>query len=351
MKNWKDLVVAPGLPLREAIAHIDRTGHQHALVLDARGGLAGVLSDGDVRRAVLRGLDLAIATSEVMNPAPTTAPAGASAAELLALMRRKVLRHLPLLDAERRVVGVATLEELLGGVERPNRVVLMAGGLGSRLLPLTERCPKPMLQVGGKPILETIVENFIEQGFDHFYIAVNYMADTVKQHFGDGARWGADIAYLHEDQRLGTAGALSLLPQVPPEPLIVMNGDLLTRMRFDTLLDFHQEQGAQVTMAVREYYSQVPYGVVQLDGHRITGIEEKPVQRAFVNAGIYVLSPEALGQIPAGTRFDMPTLFEQVLRHGGTACAYPLREYWLDVGRAEELERARQEWPGDATAA
>lgn len=344
MKNWKDIVVAPGLPLKEAIAHIDRTGHQHALVLDARGGLAGVLSDGDIRRAVLRGLDLRIATSEVMNTAPTTALASASAVELLSLMRKKVLRHLPLLNDQKQVVGVATLEELLGVVERPNRVVLMAGGLGSRLRPLTERCPKPMLKVGGKPILETIVENFLEQGFRNFYIAVNYMAEMFKDHFGDGQQWGASIKYLHEEQRLGTAGALSLLPEQPEEPLVVMNGDLVTRIRFDNLLDFHEEHDAMVTMAVREHHFQVPYGVVQLDGHRIVGMEEKPLQRSFVNAGIYALSPQALKHIPSGTFFDMPTLFERMLQQGEAACAYPLREYWLDVGRMDELERAQQEW-------
>lgn len=344
MKNWKNNVVRPQTPLREAIERIDQSGQQIALVVDDSGRLAGVLSDGDVRRAVLRGLDLSSPTLQSMNPAPTTASVSASSAELLALMRRKVLRHLPLLDEAGCVVGLSTLESLMGNMERPNSVVLMVGGMGTRLMPLTRDCPKPMLPVGGKPILESILESFHEQGFRRFYFSVNYLAQTFKDHFGDGGRWGVDIRYLHEDKRLGTAGALSLLPELPDEPLIVMNGDLLTRVRFDNLLDFHVEHRALATMAVREYDFQVPYGVVKLDGARILGIEEKPVQRFFVNAGIYALSPQAVSMIPRGTFFDMPSLFEQLMQTGKATSAYPLREYWLDIGRIEEFERAQREW-------
>lgn len=344
MKNWKNNIVRPQTPLREAIERIDQSGQQIALVVDDSGRLAGVLSDGDVRRAVLRGLDLSSPTLQSMNPAPTTASVSASSAELLSLMRRKVLRHLPLLDEAGCVVGLSTLESLMGSMERPNSVVLMVGGMGTRLMPLTRDCPKPMLPVGGKPILESILESFHEQGFRRFYFSVNYLAQTFKDHFGDGSRWGVDIRYLHEDKRLGTAGALSLLPELPEEPLLVMNGDLLTRVRFDNLLDFHVEHRALATMAVREYDFQVPYGVVKLDGARILGIEEKPVQRFFVNAGIYVLSPQAVSMIPRDTFFDMPSLFEQLMQAGNATSAYPLREYWLDIGRIEEFERAQHEW-------
>lgn len=344
MKNWKESVVAPQTPLRDAIVRIDRSGQQIALVVDDAGRLAGVLSDGDVRRAVLRDLDLSAPTSGFMNPFPTTALATASPTEQLAIMRRKVLRHLPLLDATGCVVGLSTLDSLMGGMERLNPVVLMVGGLGTRLMPLTRNCPKPMLPVGGKPILESILESFYEQGFRRFYFSVNYLAQTFKDHFGDGSRWGVDICYLHEDKRLGTAGALSLLPELPDEPLLVMNGDLLTRVRFDNLLDFHAEHQALATMAVREYDFQVPYGVVRLDGDRILAIEEKPVQRFFVNAGIYALSPEAISLIPRDTFFDMPSLFEKLMQAKHPTSAYPLREYWLDIGRIEEFERAQLEW-------
>lgn len=351
MKDWKQIVVSPETTLRDAIARIDASGLQLALVLDRDGRLAGVLSDGDIRRAILRGCDLAAPTADVMNCSPTTAPVTSASNELLALMRRKVLHHVPLLNGEMQVVGLATLDGLSGVLERPNWVVLMAGGLGSRLMPLTGNCPKPMLQVGGKPILESILESFSEQGFRKFFLSVNYLAHAVRDHFGDGSQWGVDISYLHEDKRLGTAGALSLLPERPSDPLVVMNGDLLTRVRFDNMLNYHSEHGAVATMAVREYDFQVPYGVVQLNGSNIAAIEEKPVHRFFVNAGIYTLSPEAFEHIPDGTFFDMPTLFDRMLAAGHQTSAYPLREYWLDIGRLEEFERAQHEWSNGSVAA
>ena len=266
---------------------------------------------------------------------------------MLALMRRKGIHHLPLVDEIGLVVGLATSDELTGAAERPNWVVLMAGGLGTRLQPLTDECPKPLLAVGGKPILETILESFAEQGFKRIFLSVNYKAEMIRNHFGAGGRWGVQVEYLHEGPRLGTAGALSLLPERPTVPIVVMNGDLLTRPNFDNFLQFHIAQGATATMAVREYDFQVPYGVVQLDGTRIEAIEEKPVQKFFVNAGIYALSPEALDHLPAETFFDMPTLFEHLIVTGKTTAAYPLREYWLDIGRLDEFERAQREWGND----
>jgi dTDP-glucose pyrophosphorylase len=351
VKDWRHIVISPNTTLRDAIACIDGSGLQLAIVLDSYGHLAGVLSDGDIRRAILRGCDLSLPTAGVMNRHPTTALATTTSTELLATMRRKVLHHIPLLNNDQVVVGLATLDALTGVLERPNWVVLMAGGIGSRLMPLTENCPKPMLRIGGKPILESILESFIEQGFRHFYFSVNYMAQAVRDYFRDGSQWGVSIRYLHEDRRLGTAGALSLLPEPPEFPLIVMNGDVLTRARFDSLLNFHTEHGAVGTMAVREYDFQVPYGVVQLNGSSIASIEEKPVHRFFVSAGIYALSPEAVQQIPNETFFDMPTLFERLLAAGHTTSAYPLREYWLDIGRHEEFERAQREWIVDGAQA
>lgn len=279
-----------------------------------------------------------------MNSQLTAVPASMSRDEMLTLMRRMTIHHLPLVDDAGRVVGLATLDELVGAGERPNWVVLMAGGLGTRLQPLTDECPKPLLTVGGKPILETILESFAEQGFRRIFLSVNYKAEMIRSHFGTGDRWGVQVEYLHENTRLGTAGALSLLPEKPSDPIVVMNGDLLTRTNFDNLLQFHIAQGATATMSVREYSFQVPYGVVRLDGTHIKAIEEKPVQKFFVNAGIYALSPDVLDHLPAETFFDMPTLFEHLIVAGKTTAAYPLREYWLDIGRLEEFERAQREW-------
>ena len=202
-----------------------------------------------------------------------------------------MVRHLPIIDESGCLVGLETFEDLLAPTEKNNFVVLMAGGLGERLRPLTETCPKPMLKIGDKPILENILTNFIEYGFRRFFISVNHLAEVVKRYFGTGSDWGVEIHYLQEKHRLGTAGALSLLPQNPSEPIFVMNGDLLTKVNFSQLLDFHFEQKANATMCVREYDFQVPYGVVKIDRHTITAIEEKPVQRLFVNAGIYILEP------------------------------------------------------------
>jgi NDP-sugar pyrophosphorylase family protein len=222
----------------------------------------------------------------------------------------------------------------------------MAGGLGERLRPLTDSCPKPMLHVGGKPILENILESFIDQGFCNFFISVNYMAEAIIDYFGDGSCWGVSINYLREDKRLGTAGALSLLPSTPEEPFFVMNGDLLTKIRFDSMLQFHKEHKAAATMAVREYDFQVPYGVVKMNGAQIQSIDEKPIHKFFVSAGIYLLAPEVMAHVPNGQHLDMPNLFEQTSSAGGVATAFPLREYWIDIGRLEEFEKAQNEWVG-----
>jgi dTDP-glucose pyrophosphorylase len=344
MANWRDVIVSPETTLIDTIAKINASGLQVALVLTPDNHLLGILTDGNIRRAILKGEDLRIPVSKVMNLRPTTVPASTSHAEMLTLMRRTTFHHLPLIDNIGRVVGLATLDELVGTNERSNWVVVMAGGLGTRLQPLTDECPKPLLMVNGKPILETILESFVEQGFKRIFLSINFKAEMIRNYFGAGERWGIQIEYLHENTCLGTAGALSLLPEKPTAPVIVMNGDLLTRTNFDNLLQFHITQGATATMVVREYDFQVPYGVVRLDGTRIDAIEEKPIHKFFVNAGIYALSPEALDYLPAGVFFDMPALFEHLITADKVTAAYPLREYWLDIGQLEEFERAQREW-------
>ncbi len=340
MSAWKEILVLPKTSIREAIRVLDESAKQIVLVVDENNRLAGTVTDGDIRRGILKGILLNDPIQSIMNPDPTVAMIDEGRESILALMQRKGLHHIPLVDENHCVMGLETLDELIKSRTRENWVVLMAGGLGSRLSPLTDECPKPMLRVGNKPLLETILENFIEYGFHRFYIAVNYMADVVKAYFGDGSRWGVDICYLHEDQRLGTAGALSLLTQRPTEALLVMNGDVLTKVNFKQLLDFHSGHDAQATMCVREYDFQIPYGVVKIDNHRITGIDEKPVQRFFVNAGIYVLEPAALDFILKGCYFDMPTLFEKLIEQKKETAVFPIREYWLDIGQLSDYDRA-----------
>ena len=347
MATWRDVVVGPQVSLKEAIAKVTSSGLQVALVASADDTLLGVLTDGNIRRAILAGRGLDVPVSEVMTTKPTAVLASTRRSELLAVMRQKGIRHLPLLNESGRVIGLATLDALLDSAERPNWVVLMAGGRGTRLQPLTDDTPKPLLEVGGKPILESILGSLSEQGFRRIFLSVNYRAEMIQEHFGSGERWRVNVEYLHERTRLGTAGALSLLPETPEAPVIVMNGDLLTLINFGSLLQFHDEQVAAATMAVRECDIQVPYGVVSLDGVRIQSIAEKPVQKYFANAGIYVLSPQALAHLPGESFFDMPMLFERLIAAGLSTVAYPLREYWVDIGQLEEFERAKREWlPG-----
>jgi len=344
MKDWKKVVLNPEIPIREAIRIIDAGALQIALVVDADNRLLGTVTDGDVRRGILREVPFDESVCQIMNPQPAMANVLQTREEILALMKQRSIHQIPLVDDGCRLVGLEIMETLLQTRRLPNRVVVMAGGLGSRLRPMTNDCPKPMLKVGGRPILETVLGNFLEQGFNRFYIAVNYKAEMIKDHFGDGTNFGAEIEYLHEEKKLGTAGALSLIPKRPSEPIVVMNGDLLTKINFQHLFDFHHHHQAVATMCVREYDFQVPYGVVQVEQHRMMGIEEKPVHKFFVNAGIYILDPAVLTMIPTDSYCDMPTIFGTLIDSGSETTVFPIREYWLDIGRLDDFERASGEF-------
>jgi dTDP-glucose pyrophosphorylase len=344
MTNWESLLLLPVATIHEAIETIDATAMQVAMVVDADRRLLGTVTDGDIRRGILKGVSLQEPVTKVMNPNPTAVRSDEPWEKIFTLMKRRRLKSIPLLDALGCVVGLETIDQMRPFRSFDNPVILMAGGLGSRLRPLTDDCPKPLLKVGGKALMETLLETFIESGFHRFHISVNYKADMVKAHFGDGSAWGVDIAYLHEDQRLGTAGPLALMPEPPTKPILVMNGDLLTKVNFHHLLDFHVRHRAQATMCIREYDFQIPFGVVKTKNHLLTEISEKPSHKFFVNAGIYVLEPEVLGHIPPNRYFDMPSLFERILAAKQTATVFPIREYWLDIGRLDDFERANGEF-------
>lgn len=344
MTHTATLVIAPDATLRDAIAVIDRGARQIALVVDEAGVLIATVTDGDVRRGLLRGLGLDAPVSEVMNRSPLTVRAEDGHEAAHRVMRARSLHHIPIVDDHGRFVDLAWIDEVSGLVRRETQVVLMAGGLGRRLRPLTETVPKPMLPIGGRPILEHILRNFVDQGFVRFTISLNYLGEKVRAHFGDGTAFGAAIDYVEEQERMGTAGALSLLTERPSAPFLVMNGDLLTQMRFDALLRFHDETGATATLCARPFEMQVPYGVIEADGPYLQGIVEKPVHSHFVNAGIYVLSPVALDALHPGEPLDMPDLFTRLTKTGAKAGVFPLREYWLDIGRQEDLQRARTEF-------
>ena len=343
--SWDKVLIPPGASIHDAIEAIDRGSLQICLVVDTERRLLGTVTDGDIRRAILAGMDMGVPAEGIMYRTPHVGREGDAKETLLARMAAEKIRQIPLLDAEGRVVGLAYIEDLLSPPKaRENWVVLMAGGMGTRLRPLTESAPKPLLTVGDKPLLQTILESFIEQNFKRFYMAVHYRADMIRDHFGDGSKWDAEIRYIEEEKRLGTAGALRLIPERPQSPMIVMNGDLLTRVNFQHLLDYHRQHGSKATMCVREYDFQVPFGVVQIEDNRIKGIDEKPLHSFFVNAGIYVLDPGLIDLIPRESSYDMTDLFAQAVSSGYSTAAFPIHEYWLDVGRLEDLDRAKLEF-------
>lgn len=326
----------------DAVDRLDRTSLQIVLVVNDERKLLGTVTDGDVRRGLLRGVPLSASVLEIANRAPATVPPGGRRASHVRIMQQRDIRHLPIVHADGVVAGLVLLDELLGrNSVQDTPVVIMAGGLGNRLRPLTEQTPKPLLTVGGRSILETLLERLVDQGFQQFHLAVRYKAAMIRDRFGDGRAWGVRIDYLEEEEQLGTAGALRLLRPVPTVPVLVVNGDLMTNVNAVRMLEFHVEQQALATMGVREYDVQIPFGVVGTDGVRITSVEEKPVQRTLINGGIYCLAPGALAYVPDTGRFDMTDLFRLLIADGASTAAFPIHESWLDVGRPEDLARAR----------
>ena len=346
MKSWQKAIVSPDSSIRDAIGIITKGGEQICLVVDGSNRLIGVVTDGDVRRGIIANLSLDSPVTKIMNARPRTLAPNWSAEVALGEMRRNDIHHLPVVDDAGTLVGLVTLDSLIAApLPSKNWVVLMAGGTGSRLKPLTNETPKPMLKIAGRPLLQIIIEGFIRQEFRKFYIAVNYRAEQIESYFGDGSRWQADIRYIHEDRPLGTAGALTLIPERIAEPFLVMNGDILTNVDYDSLIEFHREHRAACTMAVRNYDVEIPFGVIQHDNGNVNEIVEKPVQKFTVNAGIYVVDPLCLG-LMSDAKFDMPDLIRKVIAHGHGVAAFPIHEYWLDIGRRDDLMRAEQELDG-----
>ncbi|HET7657256.1 MAG TPA: nucleotidyltransferase family protein [Bacillales bacterium] len=344
MEKWQDLLVSPSNTIIETMKIIDQTAGQIAIVHDQNLRLLGTVTDGDIRRGILSGVSLDDEIQRIMNKSPMFVRTNDSFYKVVSIFQAKKLRHLPVVDDDMRLMDIHFADHFMNLKQKDNVVIIMAGGLGTRLQPLTNDIPKPMLTVGEKPILETTLESFIEQGFHRFLLSVNYKKELIIDHFGDGSKWGVTIEYLNEEKRLGTAGALSLLAEKPDKPFIVMNGDILTKVNYTNLLDFHKESKAHATMCVREFDYQVPYGVVKTNGHLLKGIEEKPVQKFFVNGGIYVLEPDVVNYIPEDSFYDMPTLFEALIGNELLASAFPIREYWMDIGRMVDYEKANGEF-------
>lgn len=344
MKNWQDTLVSPDSKILEAIEVINRSSLQVAMVVDSNRKLLGMVTDGDIRRAILKNIPMSTAVERIMMKDFVSASEKDEREKVLNLMEQNDLSRIPVIDGHGRVVDLKILLDIIKTEKLDNSVVIMAGGLGTRLRPLTRERPKPLLKVGNKPILETIIDNFREYGLDNFIISLNYKAEMIKEYFGDGSKWDINISYIDEEKPLGTVGALSLMPEKPASPFFVINGDLLTKINVKQLLEFHSRNNSFATMCVREYDFQVPYGVVKVDEHRLLGMEEKPIQSFFVNAGIYVLDPQSLDLIPPNSYLDMPNLFETMIGLSKNTTVFPIHEYWLDIGRTVDYERAHDDF-------
>lgn len=338
--RWRRALISPEATLAETIENLNTVAIKLALCVDAEGRLIGSVTDGDLRRGLLRGLTMQDLVREIANPSPLVVPEGTDHDMVRALMRINKVLQVPVVDAAGRVVGLHLWDALDAVTSHDHTMVIMAGGKGTRLRPYTENCPKPMLPVAGKPMLQHIVERAKSQGFGRFVLSLNYLGQMIRDHFGDGSAYGVTIAYVEEDEPLGTAGALSLIQPRPESAFVVTNGDVLTDIDYRELIEFRERHNAHGVMAVRMYEWTNPYGVVQMEGMNIKGFAEKPVSRSHINAGVYALSPAVLDHLVRDRHCDMPTLFDRLREAKHRTVAYPMHEPWLDVGRPDDLERA-----------
>ena len=345
----EEFAVSPDSPMREVLELIDRNGEGVALVLDGDRRLLGIVTDGDIRRAILEDTNFDQPVRQFLDQkvnlgwaAPFTAHGDTPEGELLRMMHLRLVRHLPLVDDDGRVTGLALLSQLAQDPELPIHAVVMAGGFGTRLPGLSQDLPKPLQPVGGKPVIEHILGQLKERGVRRVSIATHYRADMIEEHIGDGRDLGLDVRYARESKPLGTAGALGMLRDTT-EPLLVMNGDILTALDVRAMLDFHQEAGSDITVGVRKYQMQVPFGVFDVEGTTVRKLEEKPTMSLFINAGVYMLEPAMLERIPSDTRLDMTDLIQRVLDGDGVVTSFPIHEYWIDVGQHKDLMRAQMD--------
>jgi len=338
---WHQAIVPINSTIGDVISNLDTVAIKIVLVVDGRNKLIGTISDGDVRRGLLKGLDMSSPIANIVHQNPLVVPLEMGREMVKQLMEANKIQQIPIVDEQQKLVGLHLWDEITTQPSRPNMMVIMAGGKGTRLHPYTEDCPKPMVSVAGKPMLEHIIERGKHEGFNHFVLAIYHLGYMIENYFGNGEKLGVKINYLKEKKSLGTAGALSLLNPKPDARFVVTNGDVITDIKYSELLDFHNRYQATATMAVRIHELQHPYGVVRMKGVEIIGFEEKPIARSHINAGVYVLSPEVLDDLCTNKACDMPTLFERLQSKGKRNIAYPMHEPWLDVGKPDDLIFAR----------
>ena len=342
-KNIEEYLVGEQTTLKEAMARINTNGFGFVVIVDDQRKLLGVLTDGDIRRALLNGTGMDALIAPFYNTHPAYAVVDGKGEVVFPEGKHQNVKNMPLVDLHRKVVDVILESGSLQYSAKPNSVVIMAGGIGKRLMPLTKETPKPMLKIGAKPILRIIIEKFKQYGFSDFLISVNYKAEQIIDYFGDGSDLGVTIDYIREEKKLGTAGAISLIKRKMEHPFFVVNGDVLTNLNYARMMDQHIRHGAFATMGLREYDIQIPYGVINTDGDQIVSIEEKPTLSYHINGGIYILDPACIPLLRSDEYMDMPDLFQEVIRQERKVFPYIIREYWIDVGRPEDLRRAETE--------
>jgi dTDP-glucose pyrophosphorylase len=338
---WRQAIIPAKSTIQDVILNLDQVAIKIVLVINDEGELEGTISDGDIRRGLLKRLTLNSKIESVIHRNALVVPPDMRTEMVMQLMIANKIQQIPVVDEHHHVVGLHLWDEITTPPKRTNMMVIMAGGKGTRLMPHTQDCPKPMVLVSGKPMLEHIIERAKLEGFTHFVLAIYYLGHMIENYFGNGEHLDVQIDYLREKSPLGTAGALSLLTPRPDAPFVVTNGDVITDIRYSELLDFHVRHDSTATMAVRVHEWQHPFGVVHTQGVDIVGIEEKPITHSHINAGVYVLEPEALGYLHDENTCDMPMLFGRIQEQGKRTVVYPMHEPWLDVGRPEDLERAQ----------
>jgi dTDP-glucose pyrophosphorylase len=341
--RWREALLPLTATIEQVVRNLDRVAIKIVLIVNEKGELAGTVSDGDIRRGLLKGLTLVSSIVDVVHRNPLVVPPEVDRELVKQLMVANKIQQIPVVNEQRQVVGLHLWDEISSATALPNLMVVMAGGMGTRLRPHTEKCPKPLLPIAGKPMLEHIIERAKLEGIHNFVFAIHYLGHMIEEHFGDGTALGVKIDYLREQAPLGTAGALSLLLPRPNTTFVVTNGDVITDIHYSELIDFHNRHGAVATMAVRVHEWQHPFGVVHTQGVEIVGFEEKPVARTRINAGVYALDPEALDVLKEDEQCDMPTLFERLQSGGRRTVAFPMHEPWLDVGRPDDLQSVRRD--------
>jgi len=338
---WRKTILPESSSIQDAIQVLNNIALKIVLVVNEDSVLVGTISDGDIRRGLLKGLSLLSPIEGIIHKRALVVYPEVSREQVIQLMIQNRIQQIPIINEMKHLIGLHLWDELSTPIARDNRMVIMVGGKGTRLYPQTLHCPKPLLMISGKPILEHIIERAKKEGFSNFILATHYLGQMIEDHFGNGEHFGVRIEYLREESPLGTAGALSLLNPVPESPVVVTNGDVITDIKYGDLLEFHKKNGAAATMAVRLYEWQNPFGVVQTNGIEISSYEEKPVSRSYINAGIYVIDSAVINLLPRLEPYDMPYVFDLLKARGDSTIAYVIYEPWLDVGHPKDLEAAR----------